>query len=151
MLRPSSPPNAKASTERPSHSLASQPYTETIHIWLKQKNNNIYPSINRYTPTDSLFKEHNNRDIKQQAYLTACLIAYIYISFPITTYQSLTTQTRSQTNHGGDERDRTADPLLAKQVLSQLSYAPSWWDHQWWAREDLNLRPHAYQACALTN
>ena len=21
----------------------------------------------------------------------------------------------------------------------------------WWAREDLNLRPHAYQACALTN
>jgi hypothetical protein len=20
-----------------------------------------------------------------------------------------------------------------------------------WAREDLNLRPHAYQACALTN
>ena len=26
---------------------------------------------------------------------------------------------------GGDERDRTADPLLARQVLSQLSYAPS--------------------------
>ena len=25
---------------------------------------------------------------------------------------------------GGDERDRTADPLLARQVLSQLSYAP---------------------------
>ena len=29
---------------------------------------------------------------------------------------------------GGAERDRTADPLLAKQVLSQLSYSPkdSW-------------------------
>jgi hypothetical protein len=27
---------------------------------------------------------------------------------------------------GGDERARTADPLLAKQVLSQLSYIP--WD-----------------------
>ena len=26
--------------------------------------------------------------------------------------------------HGGARRDRTADPLLAKQVLSQLSYAP---------------------------
>ena len=26
--------------------------------------------------------------------------------------------------NGGDERDRTADPLLARQVLSQLSYAP---------------------------
>ena len=25
---------------------------------------------------------------------------------------------------GGDERNRTADPLLARQVLSQLSYAP---------------------------
>ena len=27
-------------------------------------------------------------------------------------------------NLGGDKRDRTADPLLAKQVLSQLSYTP---------------------------
>ena len=26
---------------------------------------------------------------------------------------------------GGAERDRTADPLLAKQVLSQLSYSPN--------------------------
>ena len=25
---------------------------------------------------------------------------------------------------GGADRDRTGDPLLAKQVLSQLSYAP---------------------------
>ena len=27
--------------------------------------------------------------------------------------------------YGGAERDRTADPLLAKQVLSQLSYSPT--------------------------
>ena len=27
--------------------------------------------------------------------------------------------------HGGDERNRTDDPLLAKQVLSQLSYTPT--------------------------
>jgi hypothetical protein len=80
---------------------------------------------------------------------------------------------------GGDDRDRTGDPLLAKQVLSQLSYAPNLetppgqtgppdppvtWPQTppispksarpgpyWWAREDLNLRPHAYQACALTS
>ena len=26
----------------------------------------------------------------------------------------------------GDEEDRTPDPLLAKQVLSQLSYTPMW-------------------------
>ena len=67
----------------------------------------------------------------------------------------------------GDGRVRTDDPLLAKQVLSHLSYAPV--THQPpvvirvkpsdtrrpatdpWAREDLNLRPHAYQACALTS
>ena len=48
---------------------------------------------------------------------------------------------------GGGERDRTDDLLLAKQALSQLSYAPD----EWWAWEDLNFRPHAYQARALTN
>ena len=47
---------------------------------------------------------------------------------------------------GGAYRDRTDAPLLAKQVLSQLSYAPK----PWWAWVDLNYRPHAYQACALT-
>ena len=29
---------------------------------------------------------------------------------------------------GGDEEDRTPDPLLAKQVLSQLSYTPIFWE-----------------------
>ena len=48
---------------------------------------------------------------------------------------------------GGGERDRTDDLLLAKQALSQLSYTPK---INWWARVDLNYRPHAYQACALT-
>ena len=27
---------------------------------------------------------------------------------------------------GGDEEDRTPDPLRARQVLSQLSYTPIW-------------------------
>ena len=70
------------------------------------------------------------------------------------------TKPSKQDDCGGGERVRTDDPLLAKQVLSQLSYAPYWyhqslatqaWAPFWWAREDLNLRPHAYQACALTN
>ena len=73
---------------------------------------------------------------------------------------------------GGARRDRTDDLLLAKQALSQLSYGPSRDQasvvrHQtarvlmpdirclipanWWAWEDLNFRPHAYQARALTN
>ena len=56
--------------------------------------------------------------------------------------------------NGGAGRDRTDDPLLAKQVLSQLSYGPlipGRDREEWWAWEDLNLRPHAYQARALTN
>ena len=30
-----------------------------------------------------------------------------------------------QEDGGGRDRDRTGDPLLAKQVLSQLSYTPT--------------------------
>jgi hypothetical protein len=54
---------------------------------------------------------------------------------------------------GGGERIRTDDLLLAKQALSQLSYTPvsGVVGQEWWAREDLNLRPHAYQARALTS
>ncbi len=60
---------------------------------------------------------------------------------------------------GGDERNRTADPLLAKQVLSQLSYIPTAARHgrsnhpgaAWWAFLGSNQGPHAYQACALAS
>ena len=52
------------------------------------------------------------------------------------------------TKNGGGGRDRTDDLKLAKLPLSQLSYAPD--NEKWWAWEDLNFRPHAYQACALT-
>ena len=60
--------------------------------------------------------------------------------------------------YGGDEEIRTPDPLLARQVLSQLSYTPIFNSHKindysneiWWAEVDSNHRPHAYQACALT-
>ena len=51
------------------------------------------------------------------------------------------------TGTGGGERDRTDGLLLAKQALSQLSYTPG----KWWVWMDLNHRPHAYQACALTS
>ena len=68
---------------------------------------------------------------------------------------------------GGADRDRTDDFQLAKLALSQLSYGPfitlgtpslvsplpllTWTTASWWAWIDLNYRPHAYQACALTN
>ena len=37
------------------------------------------------------------------------------------------TRLRYTPNSGGGKRDRTDDPLLAKQVLSQLSYTPKYW------------------------
>jgi hypothetical protein len=51
---------------------------------------------------------------------------------------------------GGGERVRTDDLLRARQALSQLSYTPEKTALKWWAWMDLNHRPHAYQACALT-
>ena len=32
---------------------------------------------------------------------------------------------KAKEKNGGRDRDRTGDPLLAKQVLSQLSYTPT--------------------------
>ena len=48
---------------------------------------------------------------------------------------------------GGAERDRTVDLRLAKPALSQTELQPLIVK---WARAELNCRPHAYQACALT-
>jgi hypothetical protein len=67
--------------------------------------------------------------------------------------------TASAAAAGGASRDRTDDLKLAKLALSQLSYGPKAMRnrgraprtaHKWWAEKELNLRPHAYQACALT-
>jgi hypothetical protein len=46
---------------------------------------------------------------------------YFFKGYPTTHSPAVSTPKRI----GGAERDRTADPLLAKQVLSQLSYSPN--------------------------
>ena len=58
----------------------------------------------------------------------------------------------------GASRVRTGDPLLAKQMRYQLRYSPVRKKERLaaasfflWAREDVNLRPHPYQGCALTS
>ena len=57
----------------------------------------------------------------------------------------------SRAKASGADRDRTDDLKLAKLPLSQLSYGPDCGIRiRWWARNELNVRPHAYQACALT-
>ena len=55
---------------------------------------------------------------------------------------------------GGDEETRTPDPLLAKEMLFQLSYVPLLFDSEafeWWAFLDSNQRPLPYQGSALTS
>ena len=60
---------------------------------------------------------------------------------------------------GGASRDRTDDLRVANATLSQLSYGPVREESRldatlrryWWVWEELNLRPHPYQGCALTN
>jgi hypothetical protein len=51
---------------------------------------------------------------------------------------------------GGDEETRTPDPLLAKEMLCQLSYVPVA-GVGWWAFLDSNQRPLPYQGSALTS
>ena len=52
---------------------------------------------------------------KEQTIVTDCLNQLSFFSI---------SQTSCQILNGGDEEIRTPDPLLARQVLSQLSYAP---------------------------
>ena len=53
-------------------------------------------------------------------------------------FAHLNTSTGVTSRIGGAERDRTADPLLAKQVLSQLSYSPNRFDSQHQSQTRLN-------------
>jgi hypothetical protein len=48
-------------------------------------------------------------------------------------------RTKFRDGDGGGERDRTDDPLLAKQVLSQLSYTPFFGGSGWIRTNDPRL------------
>jgi hypothetical protein len=66
----------------------------------------------------------------------------------------------SQLSYGPEDSDRPFDPRPARSAARRaaganpalVARAPAAREPQkWWAWEDLNLRPHAYQARALTN
>ena len=82
-------------------------------------------------------KEENHRSLASNFSSVRCCVARL-----------------RQAKAGGVDRDRTDDLKLAKLALSQLSYDPVFKSvpmiEGWWARVELNHRPHAYQACALT-
>ena len=52
-------------------------------------------------------------------------------------YEPIKPTTLIQHKNGGDEEDRTPDPLRARQVLSQLSYTPK--------RQNLPLAPRNFE------
>ena len=54
------------------------------------------------------------------------IFGFAPVRFAITVFPFVQTAARlgSAPRRGGDEQNRTVDPLLARQVLSQLSYAP---------------------------
>ena len=66
--------------------------------------------------------------------------------------EDLDQRSASDRQGGGDEETRTPDPLLAKEMLFQLSYVPVLTGGaEWWAFLDSNQRPLPYQGSALTN
>jgi hypothetical protein len=94
-------------------------------------------SENRYSAISALVRE--------------CLATYSIVNEPCrSNLRGCDEVTFAERNLGGAERDRTDDLRLAKPALSQLSYSPSGVKLERWARAELNCRPHAYQACALT-
>ena len=137
VLRPSSPLIAKAFTKCPYLSLDSYNINILLsqYVHITSTKNLFYPLFFRilvyisilFLPRffdNTIFSYHT---IQLFPY-SQCFIASLWNLF------------------GGGKENRTPDPLLAKQMLSQLSYTPNCW----WVWEDLNFRPHAYQACALT-
>ena len=52
---------------------------------------------------------------------------YSLSSFTLFSFQGTTNIVSDAFASGGDEEDRTPDPLRARQVLSQLSYTPTLW------------------------
>ncbi len=119
-----------------------------------------------HTRIDLLFTMSENTQ-QPSIHKTNCCETYSRGRRIISAPNSNTHSSHFQIQSGGARRDRTDDLLLAKQALSQLSYGPEpegkikCQSHsrrllrrarsKWWAWEDLNFRPHAYQARALTN
>ena len=50
----------------------------------------------------------------------------LWVAYGILPHATRALPARRRYRRGGASRDRTDDPLLAKQVLSQLSYGPIW-------------------------
>ena len=148
LSRPSSAPDAKAfslcssSFERPFASLClSFVFYNCSSFCYHLRGSIVVP-----------FRKDHSLSLKN----VSSIISIVY-SFPYSVFYEHYSRSRSLRicpTAGGDEEIRTLDPLLAGQVLSQLSYTPIVLPRllcaTWWAQVDSNHRPRAYQARALT-
>jgi hypothetical protein len=172
--RPSSPVIAKASTTC-TYSLdpitlntlaSTSSYRSYFSAWLpsprlatRQRYNHQTQSIGsrltsqRHKPPLGIFRKiqsiTSSTFLKSNSSLQLCALGVLPRNAKLIAAMAARPQPMT-TEIGGADRDRTDDPLVANQVLSQLSYSPRF-SLCWWVWVDLNHRPHAYQACALTN
>ncbi len=143
--RPSSPVSAKASTVCP-YSLdhiSPSIHSEVCH---RQDDKHGLPFLNcqRTIPLQYFesvvlsffFRNSLLRTLRPTMPLTranrfiSTLYSILFNSFThycLLLHPSVRPAARGPLPFGGADRDRTGDPLLAKQVLSQLSYSPIWW------------------------
>ena len=115
-------------------------YLESARARLTASSDTLFISVNQFIPY-AIFKEQTGELARR-----SCLNSRLDI----------------RDDSDGGERIRTDDPLVANQVLYQLSYTPVNFTERvgrcgcsravlWWAQIDLNYRPRAYQARALTS
>ena len=151
LSRPSSPPDAKASTVCPLYldqripialqvSVTSHRSSQDNRRFSRKNQEDAFPAVSyaivkdRMPGLQSRQIRRNSAPADNKSYTLSLHRYWIYGS-------------------GGDNRDRTGNLRRARAALSQLSYIPEPDPIRsivWWAYLDLNQRPHAYQACALT-
>jgi hypothetical protein len=154
-----------ASTDRKTSLLRDRPARRAVkrayRIWVSDA---AHHCVQRridllFTMSDNLHRVIEDRRDTNSSSWTSCVVGSPSRSSRLQPAFALRAPARqpslaSRAKAGGARRDRTDDLLLAKQALSQLSYGPGCETLRalrWWAWEDSNFRPHAYQARALTN
>ena len=108
---------------------------------LRTRDDGSRTSLRTVVRCAELATRRSSRDSTRVIRLSSVDLAQVFVLRP------------GRTRSGGDEETRTPDPLLAKEMLCQLSYVPfgATVVRGWWAFLDSNQRPLPYQGSALTS
>ncbi len=142
--RPSSAPDAEASTVRSSCGAS---FSTSRHRRLLVSHKT--PSTARPARRSDSIDPCTNTDASTSRCRSLYSLRMVLPCAPLLTCIS-TPRFRGWRN-GGAEGIRTPDLRRAKAALSRLSYSPIVKKTAWWAFVDSNHGPHPYQGCALTN